>query len=117
MLKVLIAQMNNLSSLIASAPKAPSQDINQTAQAVAWASKASEIATMALSGASGSSAVQEAEQCKPTLTVALYNLGMLKLMQGDKAAAKGLLDQAKQRAAEWSFRDAESRANEVLKTL
>lgn len=109
--------MNNLSSLIASAPKAPSENIGQTAQAVAWANKASEIATMALNGATGSTALQEAEQCKPTLTVALYNLGMLKLMEGDKRAAKNLLDQAKARAAEWNFKDAESRASEVLKTL
>ena len=109
--------MNNLSSLIASAPRAPSQNINQTAQAVAWAKKASEIATMALDGATGTIALEEAEQCKPTLTVALYNLGMLKLMEGDKKAAKALLDQAKARAAEWNFKDAEIRAGEVLKSL
>lgn len=72
---------------------------------------------MALNDATGSTALQEAEQCKPTLTVALYNLGMLKLMEGDKKAAKTLLDQAKNRAAEWNFKDAEIRASEVLQTL
>ena len=109
--------MNNLSSLIASAPKAPSQNIAQTAQAVAWANKSAEIASMAMSGAKGSVALEEAEQCKPTLTVALYNLGMLKLLQGDKKAAKEFLDQAKAKASEWNFKDAESRATEVLKSL
>jgi hypothetical protein len=109
--------MNNLSSLIASAPKAPSQDINQSKQAFAWANKASEIANMAMKSASGTLALEEAEQCKPTATVALYNLGMLKLMEGDKKAAKVFLDQAKAKAAEWNFKDAELRANEVLKAL
>lgn len=109
--------MNNLSSLIASAPKAPSQNISQTAQAVAWANKSAEIASMAMSGATGAISLQEAEQCKPTLTVAYYNLGMLKLLEGDKKAAKDFLDKAKRKAEEWGFRDAQSRATEVLASL
>lgn len=110
-------QMNNLSSLIASAPKAPSQNISQTAQAVAWANKSAEIASMAMSGATGAVSLQEAEQCKPTLTVAYYNLGMLKLLEGDKKAAKDFLDKAKGKAEEWGFKDAQHRATEVLASL
>lgn len=109
--------MNNLSSLIASAPSAPSKDIGQVAQSVAWANKSAEIASMALSSATGATALAEAEQCKPTLTVALYNLGMLKLLEGDKKAAKQYLDQAKAKASEWNFKDAENRADEALKSF
>lgn len=107
--------MNNLSSLIASAPNAPSQDIKSTTQAFAWAMKASQIAGTAIAGAS--EVDLQVGACKPVQTVALYNLGMLKLMDGDKVEAKKFLDQAKAKGKEWGLKDAEFRANEVLKSL
>ena len=107
--------MNNLSSLIASAPSAPSTNIPQGTQAFAWASKASQIAKAAIGSASELDT--ELNTCKPVLTVALYNLGMLRLMEGDKQGAKGFLDEAKAKAKEWGLKDAEFRAAEVIKSL
>lgn len=114
----LLPQMNNLSSLIASAPSAPSKEISQTTQAIAWANKASAIASAALAHPSSVNAPdQEVNSCKPVITVALYNLGMLKLMEGKKEDAKALLNQAKERGKEWKMKDAELRASEVLKSM
>jgi len=110
--------MNNLSSLIASAPSAPSKEISQTSQAIAWATKASAIASAALAHPSSVSAPeQEVNSCKPVITVALYNLGMLHLMEGRKEQARTLLGQAQERAKEWKMRDAEARAKEVLQGM
>jgi hypothetical protein len=115
--------MNNLSSLIASSPKAPSREISKEAQAKAWASKALAISQGAMSSSSvGQSAgkadlLGEADTCKPIVVVALYNLGMLALMENKKEEATRLLNSAKDKAKEWQMKDAEVRAADVLRTL
>ena len=107
--------MNNLSSLIASAPQAPSKNVDQVQQALAWAKKAEAISGRVLKEASEIDA--GADDCKPVLTVALYNLGMLKLTEGDKESAKKYFGKAKQRAREFNIKDAEVRAHEAITSL
>ena len=107
--------MNNLSSLIASAPKAPSKDIRSTEQAFAWANKAAGISGQVLKQASEIDT--GADSCRPVLTVALYNLGMLKLMDGDKEMARKYLNEAKVKAKQFGLKDAEARAQEVVSSL
>lgn len=107
--------MNNLSSLIASAPRAPSKDIGQVEQASAWANKAAGISGAVLRQASEVDA--GSDDCKPVLTVALYNLGMLKLLDGDKEGAKKYLNEAKLRAKQFDLKDAEVRAHETLLSI
>ena len=106
--------MNNLSSLLATSPPTNS-DVSATAQATAWASKASSIASMAL--ASASSVDVEADSCKAVITVALYNLGMLALLEGKKEEAGKLLADVVDKAKQWKLIQAEIRAKEVLENL
>ena len=106
--------MNNLSSLLASASPT-SSDRSAAAQAMAWANKASSIATLALSSASPVDV--GADSCKAVITVAAYNLGMLALQDGKKEEAGPLLMNAMRKAKEWKLKEAEVRAREVLRTL
>lgn len=107
--------MNNLSSLIASAPQAPSKDIGQVQQASAWAQKAAGISQAVLKQAT--EVDSGADSCKPVLTVALYNLGMLGLMEGEKDKARKFLTEARVRAKEYGLKDAEARAQEVVSSI
>ena len=110
--------MNNLSSLIASAPAVPSKDISQTAQAGAWASKAANIASSALRESQRQSSLSsEGDECKAVLVVALYNMGMLKLLEGKKEDARKLLTEAKEKSRDWKLREAELRAHESLRRI